>query len=83
MSRADYQIVAISGGIVFLVDLDRGGRSVTNAAEQVRSDVMAQHPGARVVYRDSMGRWDEILADAGGVFFAPYRGAIPETAHAA
>ena len=83
MIGPDYEIVAVGGGIVFLVDLDRGGRSVTNAAEQVWADVMAQHPGARVVYRDSTGRWDEIVADAGGLRFAPYRGAIPETAHAA
>ncbi len=78
MPKSDYAIVAyrpsMFGNVVFIVDLDRGGRSVTNDAERVWADVQAEYPGARLVYRDTMGRWDEIV---GGSKFKPYHGDRP------
>lgn len=60
---------------MFLVDLDRGGRSVTNNAGEVVAEVVALHPGRRIVYRDSMGRRDELHHD-GRAFtdFVPWQG---------
>jgi len=74
MSKSDYEIVLTFRDIVFLVDLDRGGKSVTNDAEAVWAEVQAKYPGRRLVYRDSMGRWDEIV---GGSEFKPYHGDRP------
>jgi hypothetical protein len=74
MSKADYEIVLAFRDIVFIVDLDRGGRSVTNDADAVWVEVQAKYPGRRLVYRDSMGHWDEILS---GTYFRPYHGDRP------
>ena len=41
-----------------LVDL---GKSVTNDAEWVWEQVHAMYPSRRLIYRDTMGRWDEIV----------------------
>lgn len=75
MTRADYEVVEVLADMVFLVDLDMGNRSVTNDVEAVVAEVLALHPGRRIVYRDSMGRWDELCHD-GGAFtrFAPWQG---------
>lgn len=75
MARADYEVVEVVADLVFLVDLDRGGRSVTNDAEAVVAEMLAMHPGRRVVYRDSRGRWDELCHDGRAfVGFAPWQG---------
>ena len=71
---ANYVEVLKHGNIVFIVDLDNGGRSVTNDAEAVWAEVQAKHPGSRLVYRDTMGRWDEIVE---GCEFKPYHGDRP------
>lgn len=75
MVRADYEVVEVVEDLVFLVDLNRGGCSVTNNAEAVVAEVLASHPGHRIIYRDSIGRWDELCHD-GGRFtrFAPWQG---------
>ena len=76
MSRADYDIIAIddSNKIVQLVDLDLGNMSVTNDAETVVKEVNKLCPGYRILYRDSIEIWDELVHD-NGVFikFAPWR----------
>ena len=59
---------------VLVVDLDQG-RSVTTDAGGVVDDLGAagvDFSGKRVLYRDTMGRWDELVV-AGGRFvaFAP------------
>ncbi len=64
--RCQFDVVKVteaSEGIVFIVDLDNGGCSVTNDAEAVVSSILAQHPGKRIVYRDSDGYWDELTHD--------------------
>lgn len=83
MARASYAIVDL--GVlwpheaanwrdkVFVVDLD-DGMSVTNDAEAVYAEVTAEHPGKRFIYRDTMGRWDEIVD---GHEFKPYHGPVP------
>jgi hypothetical protein len=49
------------------------GMSVTNDAENVVADVLRQYPDHRIIYRDTMGQWDE-LVHFNGKFtgFAPY-----------
>lgn len=80
MSKADYEMVLAFRDIVFIVDLDRGGKSVTNDAEAVWAEVQAKYPGRRLVYRDSMGRWDEIALDdlsCMSIVFKTYHGDRP------
>ena len=61
--EADYEIVAQTDTCIVIVDLDQGGRSVTNDAERVICDLSAKRGGIeqkKVYYRDSMGRFDEL-----------------------
>lgn len=60
---ADYSVVKVESDRVFLIDLNLGNRSVTNDAESVFSKIKKIFPDHRVIYRDSMGRWDEIVLD--------------------
>lgn len=89
MTRSDYEIVLVQEDKIFLVDLDLGNRSVTNDAEAVAQEINKNFPGRRIIYRDSLGHWDEIVIpeihnrDAGQTIyryadFAPYIEAIPE-----
>lgn len=78
MPRASYTVDratsdSILGKMVFIVDNDMG-MSVTNDAENVVADVLRQYPNHRIIYRDTMGQWDE-LVHFNGKFtgFAPYQ----------
>ena len=57
-------------GILVIID-ENGDKSVTNDVENVLLDI-ARHEGPlgayRVIYRDSMQRWDGIKIDAAGRF---------------
>ena len=61
----DYEIVGDRNGVVYLVDLDLGGPSVTNSAELVVARVAHNYPGQKIVYRDTTGRWDELVHSDG------------------
>jgi hypothetical protein len=72
-------------GVLFVIDLDNGGRSVTNDIEQVCAELVTQgvlSPGHRLVYRDSENIWDEVLLDSACAFvrFLPLRATTPEEA---
>jgi hypothetical protein len=69
MRQSDYEIILVDddGGIIYLADRDMGNVSVTNDAENVAKAIHAQYPYCRIIYKDSMGNWDEIL-HAGGIF---------------
>ena len=62
--------------VVWIVDMcdQHGSLSVTNDAEAVCKNLHPRYPHHRIIYRDTDGRWDEIVHDA-GVFkgFAPIR----------
>lgn len=63
--------------IVFIEDLNRGKKSVTNDAENVLRLIQNDYGAVRLVYRDSMGEWAEIIwKDAwhGEVDFLPWDG---------
>ena len=71
--RACFTITGVGSDRVYIVDND-GPVSVTNDAEAVVARVNAVHPGKRIIYKDTMGQWDELL-HVNGVFtdFAPYK----------
>lgn len=58
--HAEYRVVSVEDDRVFIVDMDLG-KSVTNDAEWVWEQVQAMYPSRRLIYRDTMGRWDEIV----------------------
>ena len=70
--RSSFQVILISGVRVILLDLDAGGASVTNDAQNVIDLLQHLIPGGiegrHVHYRDSEGRFDEILIDPQGNF---------------
>ena len=78
-TKCDFVVVEVKSDIVFLIDLDLGNMSVTNDAEAVWCYVQKNWPGKRVVYRDSMGYWDEIvMADENSrADFVAYDGDLP------
>jgi hypothetical protein len=60
--RSSYT-VETRGDVICVTDLDRG-RTVTTDADRVIDDLVECHGslvGKRVIYRDSMGVWDEIV----------------------
>lgn len=60
--RAEYTYT-VEGGVIAIVDLDQGRKSVTNDMENVLDDIRAELgdlAGYAVIYRDSMGRWDGV-----------------------
>lgn len=80
--KAQYDIVRESPDTIFIEDTGHGHtRSVTNDAEAVVYELFNRHKigDKRIVYKDSDGRWDELLHD-GDQFtdFAPYRFPVPD-----
>jgi len=65
--RSDFKIIEENAEFIFLVDLNLGGRSVTNDIENVVSDLADRIGNRRLFYRDSTGRVDEVL-HANGTF---------------
>lgn len=73
LGGADYETEVVDG-IICIVDLDRGGPSVTNSAVAVVADLVYQCYDLTqpVIYRDSTGTWDEMIVRGGRfVGFAP------------
>ncbi|BAO90657.1 hypothetical protein [Caballeronia cordobensis] len=62
--NANYHVFQIPG-FVCLIDRDCDGcRSVTNDVERIIDEdlsLLLAVPGVRLIYRDSQGRWDEVL----------------------
>ena len=81
MATAEFEIVLVVGAVIYIADLDRGGRSVTNDADAVVEELVVAFSAKRIVYRDTTGRWDELRHENGCfVGFAPWVGSTPETA---
>jgi hypothetical protein len=77
-SKPDYKYeIQTHGGFIFLVIIDQnlGGRSVTNAIENIVEEICYQEKlkekEVKVVYQDSDGIWDGY--DTVGFFFFPCR----------
>jgi len=69
---AKYRIVGASTAFIWIEDIGTDCRSVTNDAEAVVAALVADYGDRRIIYKDSMGRWDE-LVHRGPVFtgYAP------------
>ena len=70
--RSDYEYT-IKAGVLYIVDLDKGGMSVTNDMENVLAEIET-HEGkitSQIIYRDSEGVWDEVTGWPGDIGFAP------------
>ena len=79
MSRSRWEVVGQEGNIVFIRDLDLGGRSVTNDAENVLRECQNALGACRVVYQDSRGEWAEIVwkdSWLGTISFRPWHGLV-------
>ena len=59
--HADYEVVRIEDDRVFIVDLDLGSISVTNDAAYVFGEINNNFPNKRIIYRDTLGMWDELV----------------------
>jgi hypothetical protein len=74
-ARARYEFInETAQGIIFIEDVGHNHTiSVTNDAEAVVYEIVNKYGDKRIVYKDSMGNWDELLHD-GDQFtgFAPY-----------
>jgi hypothetical protein len=78
--RAHAVFLWVRSGVAYLADADDGAVSVTNDAEAVVAFFINMlPPDTRLVYQDTMGRWDE-LKHSGGKFtgFAPWLGWTPD-----
>jgi hypothetical protein len=79
--HAEYEIVLETVKQVFIADMNRGGKSVTNDAERVVETLLTQAPERKtkeIVYRDSQGQWDLLVHDGVKfIGFAPYKGRWP------
>jgi len=75
--QADFTYT-MSPDVIGIVDLDSGGRSVTNDIERVLRQIEYWHEGSikdyRIMYRDSEGVWDGVHWDGQRAsFFCPSR----------
>lgn len=73
LAGADFESELI-GDVLCLIDLDQGGPTITNGVQGVIQDLIYQKfdlDHLSLIYRDSSGRWDEILVKDGQ--FAGFR----------
>lgn len=63
--RSHFEVVKEAPGFVWIRDLDDGAMSVTNDADAVVAALVAARGNVRIIYRDSMGHWDELCHDHG------------------
>lgn len=61
--------------LVVVIDLDQGGRSVTNDADNIVADLWGRQiitAASQLIYRDSQGQFDQILFRDG--YFVDFKG---------
>jgi len=68
LRKCEYRVLKHSDGIVFIEDTKKG-MSLTNDAERVCQEVNKDYPNCRIIYKDTIGRWDEIVYDGKKVRF--------------
>ena len=61
---SNYEVVKNADLAVFIIDLNTG-KSITNDAENVVESVNRDYPGKAIIYRDTEGKWDELLHENG------------------
>jgi hypothetical protein len=73
MRESTFSVSQVTTDKIFIIDED-GVLSITNDAERVVSVLNHQYPGRRIIYRDTVGGWDELLHNNGTFTgFAPYQ----------
>lgn len=73
--EARWHTVAYDGvmRMIWIVD-DDGPVSVTNDAKAIVAELYQRHGSCRIIYRDTMGNWDELLHLNGTFYgFTPAR----------
>lgn len=81
-TKAQYLELARSDhhNAVFIKDRNAGAMSVTNDAEAVVAELLAEYPRKRIIYLDTEGVWSELLHDDTKFMgFGPYEGWAPAT----
>jgi acetone carboxylase gamma subunit len=83
MHHAEFRIVQVEDDRIFIVD-ENQGKSITNDAEWVFKQITQNYPHRRLIYRDTMNRWDEIVPvhptdkfEEFTINFRPYHEHIP------
>jgi hypothetical protein len=67
-SRSDYDHWLDGDDVLIIVDRNLGGRAVTNDVDEIIPELAAEGlpiDQLLIVYRDSTGRWDQILTNRG------------------
>lgn len=59
-----YSIHSVTPSTVYLIDND-DGKTVTNMAEEVVSQINRSYPGLRIIYFDTDGYWNELVHENG------------------
>ena len=73
-ASAEYFVIGFHHDFLGIADASQGGRSVTNDAELVVRELLESRqlrPTQRLLYRDTLSRWDELLHD--GCRFTGFR----------
>lgn len=75
-----HPLICLRNNVVFLRDADDGGRSVTNDSERVVTALVPEFGlHCRIVYRDTMGCWTELIHEHGQFRgWSHYQGWVPE-----
>ena len=63
---ADFLVIGLHHDFVGIADANQGARSVTNDAACVVAELLSSRqllPSQRLLYQDTMGRWDELVHD--------------------
>ncbi len=73
MTKSSREYKRIDDKFVYIVDMDFGGKSVTNDAEAVCAEIAKEYPNHRIIYRDSDCEWSEMVHNKGQfILFAEY-----------
>lgn len=80
--HAEFRIVQVEHDRVFIIDPDQGSKTITNDAEWVYEQIQKNYPNHRLIYRDTMNNWDEIVPsdknqNIPSVYFKPYKEHTP------
>jgi hypothetical protein len=78
MSIFNYRELGYEHGIVFLEDLDNGGKTITNSADEIFYHYKTAIPNIRIVYKGTDDVWMEIVETetwmGKGIGFADWHG---------
>jgi len=65
LQKSEWILVCSDDSLIYIRDLDRGARSVTNDAERVTRELFKTFGDRKFLYKDSEGGVDELTHDKG------------------